>query len=144
MVRTWGGMILTIRKFFKAKTAFYEYWTSIKIKISMICVSKEVVNQQIFCWWGDSPIPPAGKTLYKHCQQVFIYNEQGLCTSHKSFPKVAILLLQDLSTLRVTDIYDIYFHLSVQCLQYNKFITSWTCLIRPNNGRSISQKSISH
>ena len=29
------------KKFSKLKTAFYEYWTSIKIKISMICVSKE-------------------------------------------------------------------------------------------------------
>ena len=28
-------------KFSKLKTAFCEYWTSIKIKISMICVSKE-------------------------------------------------------------------------------------------------------
>ena len=25
----------------KLKTAFYEYWTSIKIKLNMICVSKE-------------------------------------------------------------------------------------------------------
>ena len=83
-----------------------------------------MVNEQIFCSWGDSPIPPVGKTLYKHCQQVFIYNEQGLRTSHTSCLKVAILLLQDLSTLRVTDIYDIYFHMSVQCLQYNKHITS--------------------
>ena len=30
-----------IWKLFKAKTAFFEYWTSIKIKISMICVLKE-------------------------------------------------------------------------------------------------------
>ena len=40
--------------------------------------------------------------------------------------------------------YGIYFHLSVQCLQYNKFITSWTCLIKPNDERCIFQKSISH
>ena len=41
VVRTWGGVILTIRKFLKLKTAFCEYWTSIKTKFSMICVSKE-------------------------------------------------------------------------------------------------------
>ena len=65
---------------------------------------------------GDSPILPVGKTLYKLCQQVFIYNEEAPCTSHTSCAKVAILLLQDLSTLCVADIYGIYFHLSVQCL----------------------------
>ena len=48
------------------------------------------------------------------CQQVFIYNEEAPCTSHTSCAKVAILLLQDLSTLCVTDIYGIYFHLPVQ------------------------------
>ena len=46
------------------------------------------------------------------CQQVFIYNEEASCTSHTCF-KVVILLL---STLCVTDIYGIYFYLSVQCL----------------------------
>ena len=53
------------------------------------------------------------------CQQVFIYNEEAPCTSDTSCAKVAILLLQDLSTFCVTDIYiyiyGIYFHLSVQC-----------------------------
>ena len=38
---TWGRVILTIRTFFKAKKAFCEYWTSIKMKINMACVSKE-------------------------------------------------------------------------------------------------------
>ena len=33
--RTRGEVILTIRTFFKLKTAFCEYWTSIKIKINM-------------------------------------------------------------------------------------------------------------
>ena len=42
------------------------------------------------------------------CQQVFVYNEEAPCTSHTC----AILLL---SNLCVTDIYGIYFHLSVQC-----------------------------
>ena len=60
--------------------------------------------------------PPVGKTMYKLCQQVFIYNKEAPCTSHTSCSKVAILLLQDLSTLCVTDIYDIYFLLSVLCL----------------------------
>ena len=39
VVRTWGGVILTI-PFSKLKTAFCKYWTSIKIKISMTSVSK--------------------------------------------------------------------------------------------------------
>ena len=38
------------------------------------------------------------------------------CTSHTSCAKVAILLQELLSTLCVTDIYGIYFHLPVQCL----------------------------
>ena len=45
------------------------------------------------------------------CQEVFIYNEEAPCTSHTSFPKVAILLLQNLSTLCV--IYVVYI---VTCL----------------------------
>ena len=45
------------------------------------------------------PPPPVGITLYKICQQVFIYNKEDPCTSHTSCSKVAILLLQDLSTL---------------------------------------------
>ena len=82
------------------------------------------MNEQIYCWWGDSPIPQVGKTLYKLWQQVFIYNEEALCTSHTSCAKVAILLLQDMSTFCLADIYGIYFHLSVQSFYYNKFITS--------------------
>ena len=99
-------------------------------------------NDVFFCWveltfggegrgeranfWlvGTPPIPKVGKTLYIYvyiyytyafikelCQQVFIYNKEAPCTSH-TCAKVAILLL---STLSVTDIYGIYFHLSVQC-----------------------------
>ena len=45
----------------------------------------------------------------------FLYNEEAPCTSHTSCAKVAILLLQDLSTLCVTDIYGIYFRFSVLC-----------------------------
>ena len=78
---------------------------------------------------GGSPILPVGRTLYKPC-----------IPSHTSCAKVAILLLQDLSTWCVTDIYGVYFHLSVQCLCYNKFITPWTHLISSNDRRSISQK----
>ena len=48
-------------------------------------------------------------------QQVFLYNEEVSCTSYTSCGQVAILLLQDLSTLYVTDVYGIYFRLSVQC-----------------------------
>ena len=141
--------------FSKLKTAFCEYWTIIKIKISMICVSKEYDiktkmvqeewlqlkmtflifcwveltfgggDKQIFGWWGGlPPSPPVGKTLYIYvyiyytyaymkelCQQVFYYNDEASCASN-TWANVAILLL---STLCVTDIYGIYFHLSVQC-----------------------------
>ena len=44
------------------------------------------------------------------------YIYEAPCTLHKSWAQVAILLLQDLSTLCVTDIYGIYFRLSVQFL----------------------------
>ena len=73
---------------------------------------------------GIPTIPPVGKTKYIYiytyiqlCQQVFIYSEEAPCTSHTSCScgKVAILFLQDLSTLCVTDICGIYFHLYVQC-----------------------------
>ena len=84
------------------------WWEGIKI-------GREGVNKQIFGWWGDSPIPPVKKTLFKLCQQFFIYNEEALCTLHASCSEVATLLLQDLSTLCVTDIYGIYFHLLFQC-----------------------------
>ena len=39
VVGSWGGVILSIQTIFKA--ALCEYWTAIKIKISMTCVSKE-------------------------------------------------------------------------------------------------------
>ena len=65
---------------------------------------------------GTPPVPLVGKTFYIYtytyikdlCQQVFIYNEEVPYTSHTSCAKVAILLLQDLSTLCVTDRYGIY------------------------------------
>ena len=49
------------------------WWEGIKI-------GGEGVNEQIFGWWEDSPIPPVGKTLYKLCQHVFIYNEEAPST----------------------------------------------------------------
>ena len=55
-------------------------------------------------------------------RQVSLCDEEVSCTSYTSLAQVAILLLQDFSTLCVTDIYGIYFRLSVQCLQYNKCI----------------------
>ena len=100
---------------------------------------------------GDLPYHPVGKTLsplyiyiyiiyiyyiyiyiyYKYifikelCQQVFTCSEEAPSTSHTSCAKVAIVLLQDenLSTLCVTDVYGICFHLSAQCSYYNKCIT---------------------
>ena len=85
-------------------------------------------NEQIFGWWGGLPHPPSRENpiyiyiyiyytdtytyIKEFCQQIFIYNEEVPCTSH-TCAKEANLLLQDLSTLCVTDIYDIYFHLSV-------------------------------
>ena len=38
VVGTSGDVLLTIQTFFKVKTAFHEYWASVKIKISMTCV----------------------------------------------------------------------------------------------------------
>ena len=67
---------------------------------------------KFFVGWGLSH-PPVGKTLYNICQQLFIYNEKTPCTSHTSYAKMAILLLQDLSTLSITDIYGIYCAFSV-------------------------------
>ena len=66
------------------------------------------VNEQIVGWWGDSPIPSVGKTLYKLCEQVFIYNEEAPCTSHTSCSKVAILHLQDLMPHIYNGIYMVY------------------------------------
>ena len=62
------------------------------------------MSEQIFGWWEDCPISLVVKNLYKLCQQVFIYSQEAPRTSHTSCAKVAILLLQDLSTLCVTDI----------------------------------------
>ena len=82
-------------------------------------------DEQIFGWRGGLIRVYYTYTYIKElCQQLFIYNEEAPCTSHTFYAEVAILLLQDLSTLCVTDIYGIYFHLSVQCLKYNTFITS--------------------
>ena len=94
------------------------------------------MNEQIFGWWGDSPIPPVGKTLYKLCQQVFIYNEKAPCTSHTSCAKVTILFLEDLGILCVTDINGIYCVFSV-CNTIN--LSYHEHVIMPNYGRSISQ-----
>ena len=48
-------------------------------------------------------------------QQFFLCNEESSCTSYTSSAQVAILLVQDLSTLCVADIYGTYFRLSAQC-----------------------------
>ena len=41
LVGIWGGVILPIWTFFKAKSNICKYWTLNKIKISMTCVHKE-------------------------------------------------------------------------------------------------------
>ena len=97
-------------------TLLFFYWVESTFGEREEKFGGERVNEQIFAWWGDSPIPLVGKTLYRLCQKVFINNEEAPCTLQTSCAKVAILLLQDLSTLCVTDIYGIYFHFSVQCL----------------------------
>ena len=68
------------------KTDFCEYWTSIKIKISMTCVSKDYkITTKIFLggekWaklWlvgGLSPFPSVGKTLHATlCQSLLKYH----------------------------------------------------------------------
>ena len=79
---------------------------------------------KFFVGGGDFPIPPIGKTLSKPCQQVFLYNEEAPCTLHTSCPKVAMLLLQDLSTC-VSQIYLVYISTSLFSIcTTNKCITS--------------------
>ena len=85
--------------------------------MSMICVSKEYeiktrVETKFFYIYVYIYIYIYIKEL---SQQVFIYNKEVPYASHTSCAKVAILLPQDLSTVCATDIYGIYFHLSVQC-----------------------------
>ena len=100
---------------------------------------------KFFVSGGTPPSPKKGKPCINFASRfLHIYSEDAPCISHTSCAKVDILLLQDLRTLCVTNIYGIYFHLSVQYLYYNKFISSWTHLIRPNDGRSVSQKSAFH
>ena len=41
VVRIWEEKILNIGTFFKEKTRFCKYWTSIKIQISMTCIFKD-------------------------------------------------------------------------------------------------------
>ena len=56
-VGIWVRMSLTIEPFSKVKTTFCNYWTSIKIKISMTCVCREESN---FSAIGrTSPHPPS-------------------------------------------------------------------------------------
>ena len=62
----------------------------------------EAVNEQIFGWWVDTFILPVGKTLYKLCQLVFIYNEEA--TSYTSCVKVAIFL-RKISSVCVSQMY---------------------------------------
>ena len=75
--------------------------------------------------WGMSKFLAGERDSYKcnihiHIknvwQQVFIYDEEAPCTLHTSCAQTTILLLKDMSTLCVTDIYGIYFHFSVECL----------------------------
>ena len=88
------------------------YWVELTFVGRESKFGGEGLNEHIYGEWGDSPIPAVGKTLYHLCQQV-LYNEKAPFTSHISCAKVAILLLQDLSPLSVTDIYGIYCVFSV-------------------------------
>ena len=44
---------------------------------------------------GYSPIPSVGKTLYKLCKQVFIYNQEALCTSTYIMFQTSNILVPD-------------------------------------------------
>ena len=139
VVRNWGGVILTIRKFFKTKNSiFVNTKHQLKSKLAWSVFQKSMklnkngtgamttAKNDVFIlllgwtdfWWegikiwrggGEwpnfwlvgglpHPPPPVGTTLYKLCHHVFIYNLEAPCISHTSCAKVAILLLQDLST----------------------------------------------
>ena len=58
----------------KNDVSIFFYWIELTFGGSEQKFGGEGVNEQIFGWWEDSPIPPVGKTLYKLSQQVFIYN----------------------------------------------------------------------
>ena len=73
--------------------------------VGMICVSKE-------CEIKTKQVQEQWLATAKNDILIFLL---GWLFPHTSYSKVAILLLQDLSTLCVTDINGIYFHLSVQC-----------------------------
>ena len=80
--------------------------------------------------WRTTPIPPVGKTLYIYNKYIYytyytyahikdLY-QQVLYSLKKSVYITYIyhsghLTSENLSTLCVTDMYGIYFHLSVQC-----------------------------
>ena len=85
------------KPFSKLKTTFYEYWTSIKIKISMTCVWKEyeiktkMVQAQCLHLKFDIYIYIY---IYKRALPIgfyiFINNEEAPYTSHISCAEVAI------------------------------------------------------
>ena len=60
---------------------FIFYWVDLPFDGTGKKFGGEGVNEQIFGWLGDSPIPLVGKNLYKLWQQVFIYNKK-FCAHH--------------------------------------------------------------
>ena len=114
------------------------WWDGIKF-------GEEEINEQILVG-GRTPASPQWRKTCINFANRFLHTVKKLLAHHIHHVPKWISYFCQIWALCVRDIYGIYFHLSAQCLEYNKFITSWTslCLIRPNDGKSISQKSISH
>ena len=63
-----------------------------------------------------APSPQYGQPCINFANR-FLYTMKQLRAHHiHHVPKWPSYFMQDLSTLCVADIYDIYFHLSIQCL----------------------------
>ena len=134
-----------------------EHQLKSKIKISMIFVSKEyeiqtkMVQEQwlhlkktfIFFYWVEMTF---GETESKFGREGV--NNRFLYTMKNSM-HITYIMCQSgrLTSARFEHLVChryLWYIMCVQDFKCNKFITSWTCLMMPNNGRSISQKSISN
>ena len=93
---------------------------------------------------GYSPHPPSSENpVYKRTLPTGFYIQWSFYVHHiHHVPKWPFYFCK-IWALCVSQIYMVYISLACSVFVI-KFITSWTCLITSNDGRSISQKSISH
>ena len=67
-------------------TFLFLYWVDLTFGGREHKLGGEAVNELIFGWWGDSPIPPVGKTVYKLWSSVhitYIMFQSGHLTSER-------------------------------------------------------------